>query len=116
MAAFRVLLVAILAIISIYTGITVANHGLWLLPVFFGDMANMGWPGQFNLDFMFMLTLAACWVAWRHRFSGKGLGLALLTLSFGSMFLAIYLLVLIRQAQGNMREVLLGKTRATALA
>lgn len=112
MAAFRFLLIAILVIISAYTSVTIANHGLWLLPVFFGDMAQMAWPGQFNLDFMFMLTLSACWVAWRHRFSGRGLGLALLAAGFGSLFLSIYLLVLISQSRGNVQEILLGKMPA----
>lgn len=69
MTAFRVLLVAMWAAIFGYTAIVVANHGMGLLPVFFGDMAKMDWPGQFNLDFMCMLALSALWVAWRHHFS-----------------------------------------------
>ena len=75
MTLFRLFLAAWLVVIVAYTSVTVANHGLDLLPVFFGDMAEMGWPGQFNLDFMGFLALSALWVAWRHQFSPAGLGL-----------------------------------------
>ena len=37
-----------------YTSVTIAGHGWNLLPVFFGQMVAMGWPGQFNLDFTIM--------------------------------------------------------------
>jgi len=110
---FRILLVLLWAIIVGYTGIVIANHGLGLLEVFFGDMAAMGWPGQFNLDFMSLLTLSALWVAWRHQFSAAGLALGLLALFGGGLFLTSYLLVVSAQAKGDMKEVLLGKVRAT---
>ena len=70
-----------------------ANHGMGLLDVFFGDIAAMGWPGQFNLDFMGMLTLSAPWVAWRHRFSSAGLALGVLALFGGGLFLTTSLRV-----------------------
>ncbi len=63
MGRFRILLAVIFVAIAGYTAIVIANHGMNLLPVFFGDMATMAWPGQFNLDFMCMLTLSALWVA-----------------------------------------------------
>jgi len=110
--AFRALLIVLWAVIVVYTAIVAANHGMGLLAVFFGDMAAMGWPGQFNLDFMFMLTLSALWVAWRHRFSGAGLALAALAFVGGSLFLTTYLFIVSGQAKGDMREVLLGKARA----
>jgi hypothetical protein len=69
-------------------------------------------PGQFNLDFMGMLTLSALWVAWRHRFSKAGLGLGALAFFGGSLFLSIYLLVVSRQSGGDMKELLLGKVLA----
>jgi hypothetical protein len=95
-----------------YTASVVAEHGMGLLQVFFGDMAAVGWPGQFNLDFMFLLTLSALWVAWRHRFTSAGLVLGLLALLGGSLFLTAYILVVSGQAKGDMRKVLLGKARA----
>lgn len=111
MTAFRVLLVALWAIIVGYTAIVIANHGLGLLPVFFNDMAAMAWPGQFNLDFMSLLTLAGLWVAWRHQFSAAGLALGVLAFFGGGMFLTAYLLIVSVQAGGDIKEVLLGKAR-----
>jgi len=90
----------------------VAQHGLNLFPVFFGDIGAMGWPGQFNLDFLGMLMRSALWTAWRNEFTPKGLLLGLLALLVGAPFLAIYLLVLSAQTRGNIREILLGKARA----
>ena len=52
MAAFRILLVCFIIAIISYTGVVIYHHGWNLFPVFFGDMAAMTWPGQFNLDFM----------------------------------------------------------------
>ncbi len=111
MIAFRALLVLLWAVLASYTAIVVANHGFGLLKVFSGDMAAMGWPGQFNLDFMVLLLLSGLWVAWRHRFSIRGSLLGMLAIFSGSLFLMAYLLVVIGQARGNMKEVLLGKAR-----
>ena len=114
MTAFRILLVALWTIIVVYTGIVIANHGWGLLEIFFRDMAAMGWPGQFNLDFTSLLTLSALWVAWRHQFSGGGVALGLLAFFGGGLFLTTYLFVVSAQAKGDMKEVLLGKARATS--
>jgi hypothetical protein len=108
MTGFRVFLVAMWATIFVYTAITITNHGWGLFQIFFGDMARMGWPGQFNLDFSFMLMLSALWVAWRHRFTPGGLGLAFLAAVGGASFLSVYLLVLSFRAKGDVRALLLG--------
>jgi hypothetical protein len=110
--AFRVLLIAVFAILVGYTGVVITNHGMGLINIFFADMAAVGWPGQFNLDFMFMLTLSALWVAWRHQFSIAGLLLALLALFGGSLFLSTYLLALSWLTRGDVKQVLLGTRRA----
>jgi len=112
MNAFRALLIVLWAIIVGYSAVVIANHGMGLLNIFFGDMASMGWPGQFNLDFMFMLTLSALWVAWRHQFSIAGLVLGLLALFGGSLFLTTYLFIVSWQAKGDTKQMLLGRTRA----
>jgi hypothetical protein len=111
MNAFRALLIVLWLIIAGYTAIVISNHGPGLLEVFFGDMATMGWPGQFNLDFMSLLALSGLWVAWRHRFSGAGLALGALAFVGGGLFLTAYLLVVSFQARGDINEVLLGRTR-----
>ena len=50
MTVLRIVLSLILVAVASYTGVVVWNHGMGLLPIFFGDMAKMPWPGQFNLD------------------------------------------------------------------
>jgi hypothetical protein len=110
--AFRALLFVLWAILVGYTAVVIANHGMGLLNVFFGDMAAMGWPGQFNLDFTSMLTLSALWVAWRHQFSSVGLVLGALAFFGGGLFLTTYLLIVSGQSGGDTKEVLLGKVRA----
>ena len=114
MTAFRILLVVLWTIIVVYTGIVIENHGWGLLEIFFRDMAAMGWPGQFNLDFTSLLTLSALWVAWRHDFSIGGLALALLAFFGGGLFLTTYLFVVSTMAKGDMKQLLLGKVRATS--
>ena len=112
MAAFRALLLAMLVVLAGYTAVVISNHGWNLLSVFFGDMATMAWPGQFNLDFLFMLTLSAIWVAWRHKFSMAGIALGVLAFFGGALFLTIYLLIAISQVHGDLKKLLLGRSRA----
>jgi len=109
MIFFRSLLVAMLVILSAYTAVVVGNHGMNLLTVFFADMAAIEWPGQFNLDFMFMLALSALWVLWRQGISLSGIGLALCAFFGGALFLSCYLLVLSVQTNGDVRKMLLGR-------
>ncbi len=108
MLPFRLLLAAMLVVIVVYTAIVGLNHGWNLAPIFFGDIAAMTWPGQFNLDFMCFLILSATWVAWRNNFTPAGLGLAVLALFGGMLFLSIYLLYLTSQAGGNIDRVFKG--------
>jgi len=113
MTAFRVCLVVIWMVVTCYTAVVIANHGLGLLTVFFGDIGGVGWPGQFNLDFLFMLMLSALWVAWRNSFSLVGFGLGLLALFGGSLFLSTYLFILTYSAGGNVKQVLLGEEQGS---
>lgn len=106
--SFRVFLGTMWLVITAYTGAVIGMHGTGLLQVFFGDMGKMAWPGQFNLDFMFMLMLSALWVAWRHRFTPGGLGLAFLAAVGGSWFLSAYLLIVSLQVKGDVRALVLG--------
>lgn len=108
MTAFRLYLAALFVLLLVYTAIVIADHGWNLLPVFFGDIAKIGWPGQFNLDFLGMLTLSTLWTGWRNRWSAGGCVLALLAFGFGAPFLCAYLLVLTAREKGDMRRVLVG--------
>jgi hypothetical protein len=107
---FRVFMAAVFVSLAAYTGVTVSNHGWNLLPVFFGDMQAMTWPGQFNFDFMGFLLLSGLWVSWRHKFSVVGVGLGAVAVFGGMLFLSLYLLVVTTQAKGNVQEVLLGSS------
>jgi hypothetical protein len=113
MVYFRVFLALILVVLSGYTAIVISNHGMNLLPVFFGDIAKVGWPGQFNLDFLGFLSLSALWTAWRHHFSPFGLVLGVFAFFGGMGFLTIYLLVASFQVKGDVKALLLGPERAS---
>jgi hypothetical protein len=102
------MLALMMVALSAYTLVVIGEYGMNLFAVFFGDIGKMAWPGQFNLDFLFMLMLSATWVGWRHQFSPQGLGLALLAFLGGAMFLSIYLLVVSFQIKGDARALLLG--------
>lgn len=108
MTAFRSFLAVIFFALLIYTGVTIFNHGLNLLPVFFGDMKAMAWPGQFNFDFLCFLALSALWTAWRDKFSTKGMALGVLAFFGGMLFLSAYLLILTAKTKGEIRHVILG--------
>ncbi|MBP6012318.1 MAG: hypothetical protein KBA31_08840 [Alphaproteobacteria bacterium] len=108
MLVLRIVLVVHLVALSVYTAIVIGNHGLDLLPVFFGDIAAMGWPGQFNFDFLGFLVLAALWTAWRNNFSALGLLLAAVSFFGGMAFLSTYLLILSLSAR-DIPDLLLGR-------
>jgi hypothetical protein len=114
MTLFRILLTSIIVIVGVYTVDVIANHGWGLLPIFFGDIAKMEWPGQFNMDFSSFLILGSVWLMWRHHFSPLGLLFGLCIFAGGAPFLSTYLLVASFQAKGDMKALLLGKRRATA--
>ena len=52
MLAFRLLLSTVVVVVGVYTVPVVVEDGVGaLFPTFFGDIAAVHWPGQFNLDF-----------------------------------------------------------------
>ncbi|MCB1687850.1 MAG: hypothetical protein KDI33_05170 [Halioglobus sp.] len=112
MNKLRLILAAIFIAISVYTIITISEHGWSLFPVFFGDMAAMGWPGQFNFDFMCFLILSGLCVSWRHHFSVLGLILGLFAFLGGALFLSAYLFINSYKVNGNLNALLLGTQRA----
>ena len=109
MTLFRMLLALMFVAISGYTAVVVAHHGVELFPVFFGDMAKLMWPGQFNLDFMCLLLLSGLWVSYRHRFRSIGLLLGLGAFVGGVSFLSVYLLIESFRTRGDLRTLLLGQ-------
>ena len=112
MARFRIFLAAIFGVIVAYTLVVIAREGLGLFGVFFGDIAAMRWPGQFNLDFLGFLLLSGFWLAWRNHFSPAGLLLGICGVFLGAPFLTAYLFVISRASGDDIRVVLLGSQRA----
>lgn len=115
MTALRILLVMFWLLITGYTLVTVANHGLNFFPTCFRDIGLMGWPGQFDLDFSLYLLIAALWIAWRLQFTAAGVLIAVFSPVGGMIFLSAYLLFIITTEKPNMTQLLLGKVRADAL-
>jgi len=111
MGTFRLLLALIFIVISAYTVVVIADHGPNLFPVFFGDIADLTWRGQFNVDFICFLALSALWVSWRHAFSAPGLGLGVLAFFGGALFLSVYLLIVGYKVNGDPKALLLGPSR-----
>lgn len=114
MAAFRILLAILFLVLLGYTLMVGQQHGYNLLPVFFADIAQIGWPGQFNVDFSTFLVLSALWVAWRNHFSAVALVLAVIAFFAGGLFLTAYLLIVSWQTKGDLAAMLLGSRRAAA--
>ncbi|MBI1237901.1 MAG: hypothetical protein GC199_01025 [Alphaproteobacteria bacterium] len=114
MTAFRGFLVVFWTGLFVYTAIVIANEGPFLFDVFFGDIAAMKWPGQFNADFTCFLALSGLWLAWRHHFSAVGLLFGVLGFFGGAMFLFAYLLIASFQTNGDIAALMLGKERASA--
>lgn len=105
---FRILLAVLWVGLLVYTVVVIGAYGMTLVPIFFGDIARMNWPGQFNLDFSCLLVLSALWTAWRNKFSALGLALSPVALFGGSGFLLLYLSILLFNEKGDLRGVLLG--------
>ena len=108
MTLFRLYLAVAWVTLTGYTLLVGTEHGWHLLPVFFADIAEMSWPGQFNVDFMTFLGLSGIWVAWRQRFSTAGIFLGLVAFFGGMMFLGAYLLLLSFRPGADIRSILLG--------
>lgn len=113
MNLFRLLLIAIVAAVGLYTAVVIGEHGVDFLTPFYADIAKMGWPGQFNMDFHAFLILGSLWLMWRHHFSALGLLFGLIIFAGGAPFLCTYLLIASFQATGDVKELLLGKTRTS---
>lgn len=109
MMLFRVLLAVMIVVLGVYTAITISNEGFSLFDTAQGDVAAMGWRGQFALDFVCYLLLSFLWIAWRHEFSLAGIVFGLLASQLGILFFASYLIVISIQSNGDMSEILMGR-------
>lgn len=108
MPIFRIALSIMGIGLAAYTSLVIANHGWNFTTYYFADLARIGWPGQFNLDFTILIVLAAAWIVWRNHGSPSSIVLALLLVPFVSMLLTAYLLYLSWQERGDMSRILIG--------
>jgi hypothetical protein len=107
MLILRALCLVIFASLFAYTlPILIAEPNLF--PAFFGAIAGGGWQGQFNLDFVYMLSLSGLYVAWRHRFTPAGLLLGFIAFNGGALFLSAWLFVQSFRCDGDVRRLLVG--------
>ena len=111
---FQGLLVVQFLAMVVYTGFTFANDGFNLFSTVVREVGAVGWSGQFILDLAYYLILSTAWVAWRHKLSLVGIGLAAIAAFGGATFLSAYLfvLMLLPGQGGDGSELLLGKVRA----
>ena len=109
MTVFKALLVFMFLGLAAYTGFAVMNDGINLISPFLRDITSLGWPGQFNADFLTYLWLSALWIAWRHKFSAAGIVMALFASVAGILFFSVYLLVSLAKADGDVVRLLLGE-------
>ena len=92
MLFFRIFLFAIIFVVGAYTFPVVMDYGLLsLFPNFFGEIRQLSWQGQFNLDFFTFLLLSGFWLVWRNQFSPLGFVLGLGGVLLGAPYLALYL-------------------------
>jgi hypothetical protein len=94
--------------VAIYTSTTISSHGVDFFSPFFGALGTGDWQGQFNADFLTMLTLSAWWTGWRNAWSVSGLVLATLAFLLGAPFLCLYLIYLSSRSGATPATVLLG--------
>lgn len=114
MPALRVFFAILFLGLLGYTLVVISQHGINLLPVFFGDIAKLAWPGQFNVDFMCFLSLSALWLAWRHHFSALGWLLGLCGFFGGALFLLAYLFIVSLKVNNDIKVLMLGEHRNKA--
>ena len=91
-----------------YTIIAMKNDGFNFVSRAQEFALSMKWMGQFALDFQCYLMLSALWIAWRNKFTGQSILIALIAMTLGIIVFAPYLLYLIFKEKGNLKNVLVG--------
>ena len=105
MIALRLFLVISAFTIFLVTYIAIEDQGIFWPTVFFGDILNLGWRSQFNIDFLIHLLLLATWIAWREGNTAKGYVFGFLSIFMGGMFGFLYVLYATFEAKGDPKLV-----------
>ena len=111
MILLRIFLIISAVIIFTITYFVSTSYGINWPSVFFGDILNMNWRSQFNVDFLIHLFLLATWIAWREGFTAKGYLFGFLSIFLGGMFGFLYILYASVPANGDPKVLLLGEHR-----
>jgi hypothetical protein len=96
------------AVLLVYTGLTIQREGANFISAFISNVLQVGWSGQFNLDFACYLVLSGLWVMWRNQFNSKGIVLGLAAMILGIVVFAPYVLYLLFETKGDLKRVLVG--------
>jgi hypothetical protein len=91
--------------VMFYTVLAVKNEGMDLFPVFISNITQMGWNGQFNLDFSMYLVLSGIWIMWRNKWSISSIFIGVSAMILGIVFFAPYLLFLVIKEKGNLQKI-----------
>ncbi len=97
----------------LYTVIAIQHDGGNFLARAQEFVVSMKWIGQFTLDFSCYLMLSALWIAWRNKFSGQSIALAIMAMTFGILVFAPYILYLLAIEKGDLKGVLIGRRNNT---
>lgn len=92
-----------------YTFLVVKDYGWGLFDIFLGNIFQLNWDGQFNLDFSCYLLLSGCWIAWRNQFSMASIFVGAIAAIVGIIVFAPYILFLVMTEKGDLKKVLVGK-------
>ena len=108
MTMLRLFLLVSTIVIYLLTYLAVAAQGINWPAVAFGDILDLNWRSQFDVDFVIHLLLLATWISWREGFSLKGHVYGFLSIVMGGMFSFPYILYAIYMGKGDPKGVLLG--------
>lgn len=101
------LIIQALALIG-YSIFAYNNEGWGLYTIFAENILDLGWNGQFNLDFMCYLLLSGLWIVWRNNYTASSILIATMAMVIGIMFFAPYVLSLLINEKGDLNKVIAG--------
>lgn len=110
MSVFKIFLAVCWLAIVFVTVQAFNQQGMIAGELFVSDIQALNWRAQFNVDFLAHLLLLGSWVAWRHRFSPAGFGLACACVLGGGLVSMLYILVASVRAKGDMQILLTGRS------
>jgi hypothetical protein len=109
MTLFRLVLVALAAVIAVVTAIAIDRAGLWAAVATFAGDLDDPWRAQFYADLEIHLVLVACWILYRERARPAAFVFAAAAIVLGALFTVPYVLAATFRARGDVRLLLTGR-------